>query len=270
MSASLDPPSPVIVALVRGIIALLLALAAAAPAEAAWKDAAAGADAYAQQRAGSVAFALVDTEGRRHGRRPFAGWYSASLLKPIILGAYLRRPSVRRRALTSAERRLLAPMIRASADDPANRLVVDLGADRVQAFGRRLGLNSLTVVLPTWGSTHITAAGYARFFRALPAAFPDRHRIYARYLLRHAVGSQRWGAGRVDARGWDLLFKGGWRAGRGHGRIVNQAARLECGAKVVTLVVLTDHNPSHDYGTRTVEGVARRLLRPLRRCEAAQ
>lgn len=34
--------------------------------------------------------------------------------------------------------------------------------------------------------------------------------------------------------------------------------------------LLTDRNPSDDYGTDTVQGVARRLLRPLRRCEAAQ
>jgi hypothetical protein len=65
-----------------------------------------------------------------------------------------------------------------------------------------------------------------------------------------------------------MLSKSGWRAGRGYGRIVNQAARLECGKRIVTLVVLTDRDPSHTYGTQTIGGVARRALRPLGRCRA--
>lgn len=164
----------------------------------------------------------------------------------------------------------MEPMIRASADTPASTLFVRLTPARIQRFGRRHGLPSIAVASPTWGSTHITAAGYARFFRRLPDDIAPRHRLFARRLLRSIVPSQRWGVARVKPRGWTLLFKGGWRAGRGYGRIVNQAARLECGDKVITLAILTDRNPSHDYGTQTVEGVARRLVRPLRRCDAAQ
>jgi hypothetical protein len=226
------------------------------------------AERFAHARAGTVSFAVVDGKGRLHATRPRLGWYSASLLKPILLGTYLNRRSVRHRALSTGERRLLAPMIQASADGPASRLVIELGPGRVQAFGRRLGLNSLAVVLPTWGSTHITAAGYARFFRRLPEAIPRRHRAYARYLLAHIIRAQRWGIDRARPRGWKMLSKSGWRAGRGYGRIVNQAARLECGDRIVTLVVLTDRDPSHTYGTQTIGGVARRVLRPLGRCRA--
>jgi hypothetical protein len=258
---------------VRRPLVFALVLLAAAPAAAGaadWQDAVRRAEAYAQQRAGSVAFAVIDGKGRKKGRRQFAGWYSASLLKPVILGTYLNQPSVRDRPLTREERGLMEPMIRASADDPASTLFVRLTPARIQRFGRRHGLRSIAVAAPIWGSTHITAAGYARFFRRLPDDIPPRHRIFARRLLRSIVPSQRWGIAPVTPRGWTLLFKGGWRAGRGYGRIVNQAARLECGEKVISLAILTDHNPSHDYGTDTVEGVARRLLRPLRRCGAAQ
>jgi hypothetical protein len=187
----------------------------------------------------------------------------------VVLGTYLNRRDVRDRALSHAERALLAPMIRASADAPANRLVPALGPGRLERFGHRLGLRSLRVTLPIWGSSHITAAGYARFFRALPEAIPARHRPFARFLLRSIVAPQRWGVARVSPPGWRLLFKGGWRAGRGYGRIVNQAARLECRGIVVSLAILTDRDPSHGYGIRTVQGVARRLLRPVsRRCRA--
>ena len=233
-----------------------------------WHDAVLRARAYADHRAGRIVFALYDESNHLHGSRVHDWWYSASLLKPIIMGTLLTRPSVRDRALTSGERALLNPMIRRSADDPASRLFVRLGPSAIERFGLRHGLRSLRVVSPIWGSTHITAAGYARFFRQLPETIPDRHRAYARNLLKTIVPEQRWGVPPVAPRGWTLLFKGGWRAGRGYGRIVNQAARLECGDRLVTLTILTDHDPSHVYGTGSVRGVAKRLLRPLGPCTA--
>jgi hypothetical protein len=254
---------------VRRVIALGLVLlgVCAVPAQAgSWSRAMHRATAYANARAGSVAFAVIDEHGHKRGYRQFSGWYSASLLKPVILGTYLNQPSVRDRPLTGEERRLMEPMIRASADGPASTLFVRLTPARIQRWGRRHGLRSIGVAAPIWGSTHITAAGYARFFRRLPDEIPARHRLFARRLLRSIVPSQRWGVARVRPRGWTLLFKGGWRAGRGYGRIVNQAARLECHGRLISLAILTDRDPSHEYGTRTVQGVARRLLRPLRPC----
>ena len=245
---------------------MVLLLGLTGSAQAGWSDAVRRAKDYAAQREGVVSFALAAPDGRERGLRASAGWYSASLLKPVVLAAYLRQPTVRDRPLRADERALLAPMIQASADEPANRLVPELGARRLERLGGRLGLAPFEVTLPIWGSSHVTALGYARFFGALPGAVPTLHRPYALHLLRNIVGPQRWGVGAVDTRGWDLLFKGGWRAGRGHGRIVNQAARLSCGDDVVTAVVLTDRDPSHEYGTETVRGVMRRLLSPLRRC----
>lgn len=253
----------------RRVVALGLVFATLPGSAAAdrWDRAVHRARAYASTRAGAVAFAVTDEHGRLHGSRTHAGWYSASLLKPVIMGTLLTRPSVRHRPLTTAERALLTPMIRWSANEPASTLFVRLGPRTIQRFGQRHGLRSLRVAAPTWGSSRITAAGYARFFRALPEAIGLRHRRVARRLLRTVIRAQRWGVPPVAPRGWTLLLKGGWRAGRGYGRIVNQAARLECGKTVVSLTILTDHDPSHDYGTRTVRGVARRLLRPVsRRC----
>jgi beta-lactamase class A len=88
---------------------------------------------------------------------------------------------------------------------------------------------------------------------------PARHRSYARYLLASIVASQRWGIPPEVPTGWKVFFKGGWSTGTG--RVTHQVARLEKGGRRLSVAVMTEYNPSHEYGTRTIRGVATRLLR---------
>ena len=55
--------------------------------------------------------------------------------------------------------------------------------------------------------------------------------------------------------GFKTFFKGGWR-GTGAGQLVHEAALFERGDTRVSMAVLTDGNPSHEYGTETLRGVA--------------
>src|SRR4051795_5457199 len=83
----------------------------------AWRRAFVSARSYARRRLGRVSFAFVDDTGRVrawHGRRTF---YSASLVKAMLLVASLRRRGVRDRHLSSAAQALLDPMIRRSDND---------------------------------------------------------------------------------------------------------------------------------------------------------
>ena len=248
-----------------GVVAICVGFGAASPAHAApdWAANVATAKAWAAKRQGTVAFAVIDDHGRERGSGMRRHWFSASLLKPVLMTTYLRQPSVRGRPLRLDERKLLSPMIRASEDEPANHFVVTLGPRKIEAFARRdAGLRSFHLESP-WGSSTITPLGYARFMRRITTLTPPRHRAYARTLLRTIVARQRWGVGRVRPAGWKLMFKDGWRAGSHGGRMVNQGALLERGNRHVTLTILTDGDPTHAYGTRTVEGVARRLLRGM-------
>jgi hypothetical protein len=80
-------------------------------------------------------------------------------------------------------------------------------------------------------------------------------------LMRSIVPSQRWGIARHPPTGWVLYFKSGW--GSGTGRVDNQVALLERGDEQVAVAILTTSQGDHAYGRRTLEGVARRLLREL-------
>ena len=42
---------------------------------------------------------------------------------------------------------------------------------------------------------------------------------------------------------------------------MHEAALFERSGRRFSLAVLTDGNPSHDYGTQTLRGVARRMFR---------
>jgi hypothetical protein len=225
-----------------------------------WAKRVKAATAYARAREGRVAFAVLDLDGRMRGWHVDEQHRSASVVKAIFLVAYLNR--IGGRGLTGADRSLLGPMIRRSDNDAATRVRNIIGAGAVYAVAKRAGMKRF-VLKTRWGDTLITAADQARLFARIDLFVPKRHRAYARRLLASIIEEQRWGVPRTLPPGWDVFFKGGWRplAGR---NLVNQSALIQSDDRRVALAVLTDGNPSHVYGTETVRGVARRVLRGLR------
>ena len=230
-----------------------------APAPAAWEPHVRDAARYAASR-GDVAFAVRTPDGSwgRHARRRYP---SASVLKAMLLVAYLRQRSVRGRALTRAERALLRPMIRRSDNVAASTLVVRLGAWRLRRLAARAGMRRFVPVLHPWGLSRVTAEDQARFFLSVDRLMPPRHRAFGMRQLARVVPSQRWGVARAAPAGWRLFFKGGW--GSGTGWVDHQVALLTRGEERVAVAVMTYRNPSHAYGKATLRGVARRLLRGL-------
>jgi hypothetical protein len=226
-----------------------------------WEERVESAAAYAGTRAGVVYFAATGEAGRLRGLHPRRAAPSASVLKAMLLVAYLRRDSVRGRALTAADRSLLRPMIRRSANEPANRIIGIVGRGGVNRVARRACMRRFVLHLPIWGHSEITARDQARFFRRIDSHVPKRHRAYALWLLASVIPSQRWGIPRVTPDGWRIHFKGGW--GSGTGRVTHQVALLRRGDTRISLAVLTQFNPTQAYGERTIRGVAARLLRGL-------
>jgi beta-lactamase class A len=243
---------------------LVLPLVAPAAARAAppphWKPDVAAARAYAAARAGDVSFA-VRTARRAWSWRGTTTYRSASVVKAMLLVAYLRRGDVRGRPLRAGERALLDPMVRRSDNRAASAIHARVGLVALSALARRAGMRQF-VPHPVWGGSTITADDQARLFLRIDRLVPPRHRRYAMRLLRGVIPGQRWGIAAAVPSGWTIAFKGGW--GRGVTRQVDhQAALLTNAGLRVSIAVLTGDNPTDRYGIDTIRGVATRLLRGL-------
>ena len=246
-----------------GVAAALAAalLCASSALAAPWRERVDAARTFAAGRAGTVYFYVTTQSDRRFGYYGRRVAPSASVLKAMLLVAYLHRPSVRNRDLTDADRSLLRPMIRRSSNTAANRVITILGPRPVNRLARRAGMEHFVLRLPIWGLSEISARDQAHFFRHIDRYVPPRHRRYAMWLLGSIVPSQRWGIPPVKPDGWRIYFKGGW--GSGTGRVTHQVALLRRGATRISLAVLTQFNPNQLYGERTIRGIARRLFHGL-------
>lgn len=250
-------PIAALVATLAGAAVPVAAPAQATPDVRTWHPHVRAAEQYARSRAGEVTFA-VRTPGRLGGWRAASRMPSASVVKTMMMVAYLNRRSVRDRPLRASDRALLAPMIRRSDDAAANRVYGIVGASGLYRLAGRVGMPSFAT-MPVWGLSQITAGDQTKFFLGLPRWVPPLHRDTALRLLRTIVPSQRWGIARVRPRGWALHFKGGWTS-----VVQNQVGVYRRGRRRVAIAVLTANNPGYAYGRETQEGIAKRLLLGLR------
>ncbi len=220
------------------------------------------ASAYAARRQGAVALAVVDSHGRMVGSQGRRRFRSASVVKAMILVAYLDRLARRGEKLSIEARERLDLMIRRSDNAAATILVSEVGVAGLRRVARRAGMRGFVPVLVPWGRTKITAEDQARLFAQIDQLLPARHRAYARKLLSGIVAEQRWGLPDAATRGATVLFKGGWIPAADGTWTVHQAGRLESGRGDIAVAVLTEGNPSEAYGRQTVREVARRLVDP--------
>lgn len=213
--------------------------------------------AFISRRATS-SFALIDSRGRLHGYQARRRYASGSIVKLMLLVAYLRR--LEGRMPPPADQQLLHTMIVLSGNKVASIIQGKVGTAALWEVARDAGMRDFSVS-GSWGSSLISAADQARFFRRFDSMIPAGTRDYARELMSSIDRRQRWGFPRpaLDL-GFEAFFKIGWR-GTAAGRLVHAVGMFERDGERVSLAVLTDGNLSHDYGTDTIRGAAERAFR---------
>lgn len=232
------------------------------PAASAWRPGTVSARAYARRRGATVSFAVLrgHRSWRFRGRTPAR---SASVVKAMLLAAYLRSPGVRDRALATGEAATLDAMITRSDNDAATSIHGLVGGDGLIEIARRAGMRDFAAA-PAWGVSRLTAADGARLMLRFERLVPRRHRALALSLLARIVPEQRWGIADAAPRGWRLHFKGGWDPPRATASAVNhQIALLRRGRQRVALAILISGGPGQSHTSETLRGVAVRLLRGL-------
>ena len=219
----------------------------------------AAAGGYLGRRTGYTSFAVLDSEGRMSGVHLHRTFVSASVVKAMLLVAFLRKLAAGHRGLDATSRSLLEPMIHVSDNNAATAVWERDGDPRLRALARIAGMTDFSIQ-GIWANAQISAADQARYFFEMESLIPPRFRRFANRLLSHIAGYESWGIPAVARpRGWTIFFKGGWR-GTGRGQLVHQIARLQRPHQRLAIAVMTDGDPSMGYGIETIQGVAARLL----------
>jgi hypothetical protein len=215
---------------------------------------------YLGGRIGRTAFAIVDSEGRPSGLNIHRTFVSASVVKAMLLVAYLRRLDSRgQHFVDPASNSFLYPMINVSDNNAATHTWSIVGNSGLYAMAHAAGMTDYSVTTD-WASSQISAADQARFFFEMDSLIPREFVGYARRLLSTIAGFESWGIPAVARpRGYTVFFKGGWR-GTGLGQLVHQIGRLEGHQRTFSIAVMTDGDPSMGYGISTIQGVTGALL----------
>ena len=212
---------------------------------------------YLARRAGRTAFAVVDDHGRLAGRDVDGRFSSASVVKSMMLVAYLQMLARQHRPLDRASRALLYPMIHSSDNAAASAVLAAVGQWAIDRVARQAGMEDYERARGWWAYTQVSAGDLARFFFHQDALIPHRFDPYARKLFSTIEPSQSWGIPAIARPEFSVYFKGGWLPEEG---VVNEAGRLERPRITFAMAVLSSGNPSTAYGHETIAGVTARLL----------
>ena len=208
-------------------------------------------------RAGRTSFAVVDSQGRLSGVRVHEHFQTASVVKVMMLVAFLQMRDAQHRGLSSSDGSLLYPMIHISDNNAASAVLAIIGNAALARVARESGMTDYARAVGWWAFTQTSAADQARFFFALERLIPPRFSGYARGLLSGIEPSQSWGIPPVARPRWQVFFKTGQLPSEG---LFNEVGRLERPGVTFTIAVLTTGDPSMEYGEQTIHGVAGALL----------
>jgi beta-lactamase class A len=191
---------------------------------------------------------------------------SASIVKAITLAALLRWHQETGEPLSPEEKDEATLMITQSDNDAATDLWNEVGMSRLQHFldlakmsETQLGQDGY------WGLTQVTAHDEILLLQLLTrpnSVLSADSRSYQLGLMAQVISSQRWGAPAGAPAGMTVHVKNGWLPDD-TGWHINSIGAFTGKDKNYLIAVLTDDNPSEQYGIDTTQAVARAAHRDL-------
>ncbi len=225
------------------------------------------AERYLRTRTGRTALAVVDSEGRLTGVNVNEQFITGSVVKAMLLVAYLRRlNAMGQHDVDSYSNSVLYPMINVSDNDAATECWSIVGNAGLYAVARAAGMTHFSVDATaswggSWGAALIAAADQARFFFEMDSLIPREFVGYANFLLSTIAGNESWGIPAIARPlGYTVYFKAGWRPSPDV-FLVHQIARMVGHHHTFSIAVMTDGDPDMSYGIQTIQGVSAALLR---------
>ena len=212
---------------------------------------------FLDSRVGRTSLAVLDSHGRLNGLRLHEHFHTASVVKVMMLVAYLQMLDAHHRGLGGADTSLLYPMIHISDNKAASAVLGIVGHGALKRVALEASMTDYARAIGWWAFTQTSAADQARFFFALERLIPPQFYGYARGLLSGIDPSQSWGIPPVARPRWQVFFKTGALPSEG---LFNEVGRLERPGVTFTIAVLTTGDPSPAYGEQTIQGVTARLL----------
>src|SRR5688572_359159 len=182
---------------------------------------------FASAAPGLVSVAVIRPGGEVQALRGGRRFVSASMVKAVMLAAYLRELAKDGAALDHGAAMTLEEMITYSDNDAADEIYFSLGDEPIEAAARAAGARTLDV-RGYWSETYLSARDAVRFIWAAERIVPVRFRDFAMRQLAGVVPYQRWGIPEAAGNRWRVWFKGGWRT-TGLGALTHQTALLRRG-----------------------------------------
>jgi hypothetical protein len=191
---------------------------------------------------------------------------SASIVKAIILAALLRWHQETKTPLSATEKYEATLMITQSDNDAATYLWDEVGMSRLQHFLNLAQMNETELGQDGyWGLTQVTAHDEILLLRLLTAqnkVLSNGSRAYQLTLMSKVVSWQRWGTPAGAPRTVTVHVKNGWLPDDS-GWHINSIGAFTSKTRNYMMAVLSDGNPSEQYGIDSIEDVARLVHRDL-------
>lgn len=223
------------------------------------------ASAYLDTRAGDIGIAvIVPDEGVVYSYNGDALFDMASIAKVPIMLSVLDQADQDAISLTPAEEQLLQAMITYSDNDAADALWWDVGgAPAVGAYLDSIGVKGIQPDPDGyWGESLASPKAMAQLLSELiqGEALDASGRALAVDLMGEVTPTQRWGVmADIDGEtspGWTVGLKNGWYPADDGWWVNSVGFVVPDGGQPYVIAIMTDEQPSLDYGIDTIETVA--------------